>query len=526
MALIPQSSEGMPAAGGLIFVLILVLYLRSAHNWYARKGGRRLPPGPRRLPFVGNLFNGPRTWKPWLGFRELTRIYGDIVYLEVLGKPMLILGSPGIISEFLDKRSANSCDRVQSPLAGLIGQEYNFAFMPYSELWKRHRRAMWQHFHPTAVRNYWPAQQAVMHVLLVKLLEKPSACQEHIRYCFTALQFKTIYGADISDVTDRRVAIMKEIFLSLQQCTISTQFLLARLPILRYLPFWTPLIGKQLKGLAMSKEPSRHMVEQEFDEARARNEENHEDSFIVSQLLEANAHIGTETMNHGEGDWIARSVAAAAAEGGADTTFSTAEGFFLAMCLYPEVQEKARAELDAVVGQHRLPQFTDRPSLVYIEAIVKEILRWHNVAPLAIAHGTIADDELRGYFIPAGTMVTPNIWACLHDPDIYPEPEKFIPERFMKDGKLDNDVLDPSSLAFGFGRRICPGRHYADGVLFMLIASVLHVFEIYPPLDEHGHPVKVEHVQSHGLVSYPENFGCMVKPRSADAEVLIRGSQT
>ena len=83
---------------------------------------------------------------------------------------------------------------------------------------------------------------------------------------------------------------------------------------------------------------------------------------------------------------------------------------FLAMSLYPEVQKKAQAELDAIVGPNRLPNFDDRNSLVYVNAIVKESLRWHNVIPLSIPHRTIEDDEIRGYFVPAGTTLIPNIW--------------------------------------------------------------------------------------------------------------------
>ncbi|OSD07435.1 cytochrome P450 [Trametes coccinea BRFM310] len=521
MALTQQSWSNI--AAGSCLVLLLVLNLRASHHWYARKRGRPLPPGPKRLPIVGNLFNSPDAWKPWLGFRDLTNEYGDIVYLEILGKPILILGAPSVMSEFLDKRSAISSSRALSPITYLSAdQESIIGFMPYGEYWRRHRRVFWQHFHPNEVRKFWPVQQAAVRVLLSKLLATPSACQVLLRYAFTASVMKSIYGADVIDMEDKRIAIIEEVFLGLRECTISTQFLLEFLPILRYLPFWTPWIGKHMKALAASKEPSRHMIEDEFDEAKARIEQSHEGSCLVSQLLAT--HGGGEEDNQLE-EQIARNVAANAAEAGADSTVSTMEGFFLAMCLYPEVQEKARADLDAIVGLHRLPDLSDRSSLVYIEAIVKESLRWHNVAPLAIPHITTADDELRGHFIPAGTTVAANVWACMHDPDIYPEPNKFIPERFIKDGKMDPDVLDPASLVFGFGRRICPGRYYADAGLFMLIASVLHVFKIYPPLDEHGNPVNLEHAQSDGLVSYPETFGCAVKPRSAEAEALILGLQ-
>lgn len=147
------------------------------------------------------------------------------------------------------------------------------------------------------------------------------------------------------------------------------------------------------------------------------------------------------------------------------------EGLFLALSHHPEVQKKAQAELDTVVGPHRLPEFSDRDSLVYINAIVKEALRWHNVLPLGVGHRTVKDDEFHGYFIPAGTTVIGGVWyvpfrqqdplshitatnrGCAHDPAIYADPDTFNPDRFIKDGQLDPNVLDPASLVFGWGRR-------------------------------------------------------------------------
>ena len=82
----------------------------------------------------------------------------------------------------------------------------------------------------------------------------------------------------------------------------------------------------------------------------------------------------------------------------------------LALSLYPEAQKKAQDELDAVVGRKRLPELDDREALVYVKAFMMESLRWHNVTPLGIAHRTIVDDEISGYFIPAGTVLVANIW--------------------------------------------------------------------------------------------------------------------
>lgn len=98
-------------------------------------------------------------------------------------------------------------------------------------------------------------------------------------------------------------------------------------------------------------------------------------------------------------------------------TFSLIQAFFLVLASFPEVQEKARAELDAVVGPHRLPDFNDRDALPYVCAVIKECMRWHAIAPLGIPHRLIQDDEYRGYLIPKGALVIPNIWyAAFFEP--------------------------------------------------------------------------------------------------------------
>ena len=84
--------------------------------------------------------------------------------------------------------------------------------------------------------------------------------------------------------------------------------------------------------------------------------------------------------------------------------------FFMAMVLYPDAQKKAQAELDAVVGTGRLPEFTDHKSLPYVSALVKEVLRWHCGTPLGLAHRAVADDEYNGHLIPGGATVLVNMW--------------------------------------------------------------------------------------------------------------------
>ncbi|KAI0330487.1 cytochrome P450, partial [Cubamyces sp. BRFM 1775] len=525
-----------PLVWALVLSVVALLYrLRSEMKWRARMRGHTLPPGPRRLPFIGNMYSMP-AWKPWIGFRDLAAQYGqDIMYLGGLGRHVLVLSKPDVIVA----ANGKPCART--------GQQFNLGFMPYGSWWRRHRRAFWQQFHPGVVQNYWPVQRAVVHDFLAKALHKPTEARALVRYMFSATVMKIVYGVDLKDEKDERIDTIVSIFGAIREMSVLLQFVLEYLPVVGYIPKWAPG-GSLVQTLRDAKLPNEHIVEVEFAEAKARvalnvgAQERGEDTLSVVAKLLARIPSTLPTEETAREEQVAKDVSAVAVEGqllrpaghdpltdkshhpvaGSDTvrhytqgwiddmrhspdslqSFSTIEAFLLAMVLYPEVQAKARAELDAIVGADRLPDYSDRDQLVYVNAILKESLRWHNTFPISLSHGTIQDDELRGFFIPAGTAVIPNIWACLHDPDTFAQPHEFDPSRFIRDGNLDLDVLDPASLVFGFGRRICAGRYFADSMLYMAIASVLHVFEIGPPLDDEGRPIKIRYEATDGFLSY------------------------
>ncbi|CAA7264563.1 unnamed protein product [Cyclocybe aegerita] len=193
--------------------------------------------------------------------------------------------------------------------------------------------------------------------------------------------------------------------------------------------------------------------------------------------------------------------------------------FFFAMVTHPHVQRKAQQELDATVGTGRLPDFSDRQSLPYLEAIYRELLRWRPPGPLGVPHCTSEDDIYNGYFIPKGTTVFSNIRAMTHDEGMYPEPSEFRPERhFTADGKLNGD---DRILAYGFGRRVCVGRHVASSTLWLMMASVLATFDIMKAKDDLGNEVEVNTEYTDGLISQKKPFKCLFVPRSNQAIHLI-----
>jgi len=217
-----------------------------------------------------------------------------------------------------------------------------------------------------------------------------------------------------------------------------------------------------------------------------------------------------------------KSSSATAFMAGVETTASTLVIFVLAMMLYPEVQERAWREIEAVVGTERLPNYEDRSSLPYVEAVLRETLRWHPVFPLGLPHYTSESDVYEGHHIPEGCVVLANLWAMSRDEDKYPNPTEFIPERFFdEDGELNDDSM---SLAFGFGRRVCVGKHFADASVWIAVVHLLFMFKFMKLVDEDGAEIEPTPRWSTGLISHPLELKSRVVPRfpGMDADKLAQ----
>ena len=167
------------------------------------------------------------------------------------------------------------------------------------------------------------------------------------------------------------------------------------------------------------------------------------------------------------------------------------------MIACPEIQKRAQDELDAVVGRSRSPAFADAPNLPYIQAMVKEALRWRPALPLVTPHTTTQDDWYEGMFIPKGTMCLANLYQCHHDPATYGrDAANFNPERFLDEhGRLipgPVETHDDGHSTYGFGRRACVGKHAANDSLFIDMATVLWAARLEPTRDENGNEVPVD----------------------------------
>ena len=182
---------------------------------------------------------------------------------------------------------------------------------------------------------------------------------------------------------------------------------------------------------------------------------------------------------------------------GAETTSRVMVWWMLAMVAYPDVQQRAQEELDSVVGRTRIPTFSDLPHLPYIRAMVKEALRWRPVAPFAIPHVSTEDDWYNSMFIPKGSMVIANVWQLNHDPEIYgADVAHFNPARFLDaSGEVMScapETKEDGHFSYGFGRRVCLGKHVANNSLFIDFAMMLWACTIEPGKDESGKVIPID----------------------------------
>ncbi|KAF9522725.1 cytochrome P450 [Crepidotus variabilis] len=469
------------------------------------------PPGPTAKSWVaGNLSDMPLEGQ-WFLFTEWAKVYGDLTYLRVLQNHIVVINNLEVATELLEKRSNNYSSRPNFPMADLMGWDFSSTFKLYGDTWRSHRRMFQQYFRPEVVRNYEGIQIQKNYDMLFQLLNDPENFMSHIRHSSGAIILSALYGLDVAVKNDPYVSIAKKAMDNLTQAMFPGTFLVNTIPFLRFVPEWFP--GTSFKRFAReTKVYTDQMLNGPIEKVQQLMGMEGVRPCIAADMLE-NLRSEKELED-------IKCVCATSYAGGADTSVSSVSTFFYAMVNFYDVQKKAQDEIDRVIGSERLPDFQDRSSLPYCEALLRETLRWRPILPLGVAHTASKEDIFQGYYIPKGTTLMPNIWGMTRDTSRYDDPEAFNPSRFFdKNGSLNNDNVD---YVFGFGRRICPGRHLASATVWLSIVTVLATFDIRKKKDGLGKDIPVDGGYTKAILIHPLPFECSLSPRSKTAEALIR----
>ncbi|KAL4912433.1 cytochrome P450 [Aspergillus aurantiobrunneus] len=441
-----QEPVAFTAACGVGLLLVV------CYRYYAFR--RRLPPGPRGLPLVGNLLQMPKS-HPWLTHTELHKKYGPIFSMQYGLSTVIYLGSYEVARELLEKRSNIYSSRPRMTMVGeCISQGNRSLILPYGEQWRGYRRLQGSFLSPRMSNTYRELQDLESKQLVLELLTRDDFFKRYHRYS-SSLTFALAYGKRMPTGLEEEVRGVERIMDNLNMAFI-TNWIVDSLPFLNHLPAFLKPWKKVADFLGDEERDFFSMIRAGATQRPGYN--------WCKDILTMKEHKALTDMQLSY-------VVGNTYEAGSDTTTMTMQVFTLAAVLHPDKVRILQDEIDRIVGRDRLPTFEDTEQMPYLLAFIKEVHRWRPVLPGGVAHAVTADDEFMGWHIPKGATVVPGHWAISMDEELYPNPDEFRPERF-----LENPDLPYSQ--FGFGRRKCIGQYVGNNSMMINVSRLLWAYDI------------------------------------------------
>ncbi|XP_041462577.1 cytochrome P450 2U1-like [Lytechinus variegatus] len=465
-------------------VLTLVWYFKSS----SFRRFRHLPPGPLGYPIVGMLPYLDEKY-PSVGITKLSKRYGPIFGGFLGSYRAVFLNDYETIKEAFSRTDDIFSDRPRISAFELYSDGQGVACCYIENHWKEQRR-----FTLRALRNYGmgrlqgslrDAIDVEISILMKEFskIKKPFNPFIYIMSTVCDVTCKMVFGRRFEYDDEKFTDFLHKLDRIFEMTGVAgvTNYL----SWMKYVPFsgYHELGNavKQLENGLFTRECEEH--QRAFDPSRDPRD------LIDAFLLEMHKKEEERANNNGEllaptgfsreqllhfiGDIFAA---------GTDTTASSLKWTFLHLIKYEDEQRKMQEEIDRVVGRDRLPTLEDRPNLPYTQAFLTESLRTGCPGPLGVPHGSKEDAKFHGFDIPKGTVVIANLYAVLHDPNVFPEPQKFNPSRYLDDqGQLKTSLVERARSQFGIGRRHCVGSDMAMMERFILVSNLTHRFNARAP---------------------------------------------
>lgn len=480
-----SSSLGTGSGLGLALVLagavcyaILVLY-RATRRSVA------FPPGPPTVFALGNLLQMPLA-APFLTFHEWKTHYGALIGLKVANQNYVVLQSAEDAQELFAKKGPIYADRVQPYIGMHTINPDSSLFWKYDARAKKATRA-WRHIlGPEGLKRTQPHVDALAAQLAGRLLENPGGFHKLAKRWSLDSALMTVTGMQLENLEpaylDKYFDIQKRWLFYLQPATAPPVDLL---PVLKYVP--PALAGWKRATVALGREVSA-LMDRYLESAKARNAEMPEGPGADNARFEPfMAWLVRQTKISGGlafKDREIRGIGNTTIDGSVDTSLYTTTMIAHALASFPEVQEAAQQEVDALCPDVP-PSPEQLASFTYLRAVFFEMLRWRPPIPM-VPRVLSADDTHGSFRFPKDTVFLINAYSIHNDTEWYDDPLTFNPKRF-----LDNPWgVKPSrraeaeaqgrrrSFTFGIGRRQCPGADYAEQQIILAVAKLVWAFKV------------------------------------------------
>ncbi|KAK0215201.1 cytochrome P450 [Armillaria nabsnona] len=479
----------------VILATFCILYCARARNT-----GHRLPlpPGPPGDWDITSLssFTSLQT------LESLVEEYGPVFTLRSGSKVAVVIGRRQAAVDIMEKEGAALVDRPRWTAASeMVSGGMRLLLLQSGERLRKFRKALHTHLQAKAAKDYEPLQIHYAANLVRNIAGNPEKHMEYAKEYAASFILSLAYGRTGSvTVNEPEIVAIGRSLKRVGSAVRPAAYMVDEYPFLRYLPFYR----RELR--------SWHDDELSLYRKQIAGVEDITDTIqpcFAKYLLENQAKL---RLNHDELAYLAGTMFGA----GSTTTASAISVMIMAAACFPQTQTWVQEELDAVVGHKRVPTFDDYVDLPRVLAFVLECYRWRPVGGSGFAHRASRDIIWRNYCIPKDVMVIGDHWSICRDPSVFANPEVFDPTRwFDDDGSLKSDA---SLFNFGFGRRVCPGRHVANRSLFITTALLLWAFRIS---EDDKAPIDQRRFRGEGISIMPEAFEVCFERRVENMEELL-----
>lgn len=486
-----------------MYLLILALLICFSVKWIYSRHWNTIP-GPVGLPLLGNLLSIDRhqPHRTYLAWRER---YGRMFSARVATNRLVCLSDPELIRQAFSKSVA--VDRVSMPLFKMFLGDKGVIFSS-GETWLNNRR-----FTLFQLKNFGMGKskidqcitrqvEAFVNEVLMESCNQAVSVDKSLNIAIVNILWELISSEKFS-LNDSRITDCMNRFNGFSEQFGTFFALCVMLP--QSIPVW-----KFLPSCKHAENYFRSILKDLFYGTIQTHEEaiknkSEPDDYIDAFLLEQD-----KNPEHFSRDNLMRTLTDLFIAGN-DTTSAAIRWAFCFMCTFPETQLKMQEEIDRAVGSSAMVSYADRKEMPYTEAFIMETLRFGDIAPMGVEHVATCDFELNGHLIRKRTQIVSLLRAVHHDSEYFPQPERFLPERFLdQDGQIKQIK---EFMPFSLGKRACLGEALARAEIFIFLVTVLQKFDLrFPKGFRHDFTYK----QGRVLIREPNDFEIVPTLRSTN----------
>ncbi|KAL3845160.1 hypothetical protein ACJIZ3_002563 [Penstemon smallii] len=452
---------------------LVFLFFIMWKYYHGHKKSSNFPPGPFPLPIIGNILQLGQN--PHQSFAKLSKIYGPLMHLKFGSMHTIVVSSPEMAKELIQKHDlAISTRAVPEAARALNHHTASLAWLPIGSQWRTLRKICNENMFST---HSLDASQRLRLEKLQQLRDYVQGCCNSGRVVnigevafVTSLNSisSSLFSIDFANFDTDFAQEMKEAIQGVMKI-LGTPNLADYFPVLslidpqgikretevygkKILAIFDEIISQRLKSRCISSSSPK---KDDFLEVLLDLHQENESKFSFNDIK----HLLIDLF-----------------VAGTDTSTDTVQWAMTELIRNPDKMLKAKNEISKIVGENKQQvEESDISKLPYLRAVIKETFRYHPVSPFLVPHKAKEEIKMNGHIIPKNAQVLVNLWAIGRDTRVWPNANSFEPERFL-DNKIDYKGRDFELIAFGSGRRMCPGMPLAHRMVHLMVAHLIHNF--------------------------------------------------